>query len=355
MIFYFFLLILIIITSFVHSKAKDKNIIFLAFATTFLLLFIPSARRYGIGVDYFQYVQYFIDIDKVNLNRILTARNIIGGEIGYLLLNKSISYMGLDVQWVFVAMSFWSLFFLFIAVPRRSFFIILPLYFSICYLFTYNIIRQGLAFTMGYYSFQLFTKRKYLKCLIIIILASMFHKSAFVYVLLFVLLKLFNISKKKAIIIFVIMVIVNFFFMGKIIYSVGDLAVKTKFYSQYITDSYLMNTFFAKPKFSSGLGAFARYFILVMLLLYVPNNYNKVGSIFVLFLIMIFSDMLSLHIRILLRLAVCFQFAWFVMVDHIIIYKTKYRKMIFSLLYAWIIAIILLLPRGSEFVPYRSI
>jgi hypothetical protein len=168
-----------------------------------MLMFIPTALRYDVGIDYLAYIRIF---NTIKNKRDLAKIGFGNLEGGYVWLNKAFAYIGLDGQWVLATMAFLTLFFLFCATPKKSFYIIIPFYFVLQYSSIFNIVRQGLVITMGYYAYQLFNKNKKIKAFLIVFIAFFFHKTALLYFFLFLFLLIFNIKKKHALILFLVIV-----------------------------------------------------------------------------------------------------------------------------------------------------
>jgi len=115
MTIYFFIVFSSAFLGFLYSKARDRNIIILAQLLCFLTLFLPAALRYGIGTDYFTYEKEY---------QIVVNNKKSSVELGYAIVSRLGHFLGWDVQFVFVFMSFFTLFFLFHAVPRNVFFLL---------------------------------------------------------------------------------------------------------------------------------------------------------------------------------------------------------------------------------------
>ena len=93
MFFYPLLLIFIVFSSLCVTYGKEKHLVFINKIITFNLLFIPAAIRYGIGVDYYEYVTIFNHY---------VSKGVHDGhtEIAYWWLNRIVYMLGGEVQWV---------------------------------------------------------------------------------------------------------------------------------------------------------------------------------------------------------------------------------------------------------------
>jgi hypothetical protein len=304
-------------------------------------MFIPAALRYGNGTDYFSYVYIFNNIQNKNT------------ELGYKLLNQLIQYLELDVQFVFATMSFLTLYFLFKAVPYRSFYFIVPFYFASLYAFSYNGVRQALVVTMAYYAYQLMGKKRIILSLFYILIASFFHTSAFLYYIIFLIMMIFKIQKKHAIFFFVIL-LVGSQFTNHIVDSLFNGVIS---YTNYA--GYSSHPLYSKAtERHTWYGIFSRYIIFCILLFFCPAVKSKNASnIFILFLFFIFSDILASTVIIFTRLATGFSFAWFPMIHYINMYHTKYRKIVLLILYFWSLFLLFYMIKNgtNDIAPYRTV
>jgi hypothetical protein len=320
------------------SKKKDLIAATSEFIV-FSVLFIPAALQYDVGTDYNTYARWFYEIGT-GVKK--------DNEWGYRLLNKFLYDFGFDAQWFFVIMSFFTLYFLFIATPRKSFFIIILLYYLFFYFQVFNLVRQSLVITMGYYSFQLIDRKKYIRPLLLIFIAFLFHKSACIYLIIFLTPK---INRKVAILLFILITILylNPRVVIRIIYDV--FVIHTP-YAVYITDK-ASNLLTEK---NSGLGILLRY--LVMLLMLVVSKDVKTRKYFSIFIISFFADVLGSSVTIFYRFSVSFLWCWFPMIHHI---RTtsggNNKKVILSIVYCWCILMVLLSLMSENMVhlKYRSI
>ncbi|MDR0682607.1 MAG: EpsG family protein [Dysgonamonadaceae bacterium] len=306
-------------------------------------MFMPAVLRYGIGTDYPVYTAIFKDITRSPGERV---------EYGFYLLNMIFRTTGFDVQWVFGAMSFLTLFFLFRAIPRRSFYFITPFYYMMLYTASYNTVRQSLVICMAYYAYRLFEKRRIKRAFVCIAIAALFHRSAVMYFALFLLMLFLRIRKRTVIVVFCLILamtkyinlIIGFMFQYIISYTV---------YANYII--YLQNNAVTNNEWFATI---SRYMIFIMLLLSMPKHMTKeMSDICILFLIYIFSYVLGQNILIFGRLSNGFSFAWFPIIHYINSHKAKYTKIVLAILLCWaLVYFFFSLKNGMNGVlPYRSI
>ena len=170
---YFIILAVLLIVNNYKMAVKNKLFVF------FIISFILSALRYGIGYDYDGY------------------KDIINGELNEHALER---FEPLSQVMVYIARAtHYQVFFII-----GSFLTIFPVY-KICakyslnptlsfivyflhpllYLNSYSIVRNAIAFSFVLYAFCILLEKKYIKSLIIIFIAALFHKSAFVGLLIY--------------------------------------------------------------------------------------------------------------------------------------------------------------------------
>jgi len=205
-LYFFIFLILLTLLDFIKIQSIHKKLIlFLVICS----LSIIAGLRFG-DKDYLNYIKYYEWVKPLNSFDFSELKNV---EIGYLLLNSTYKFFGFNYKYVFLTISFLSLFLFFIHVKNYKYrFSALLIYFSHLYLLRDLIqIRAGLAANILLFSLNYLEKRNLMKFLFIVFLASLFHYSALFFILLYMLHPYFNTSKK------IIYLIVFGFFIGSIL------------------------------------------------------------------------------------------------------------------------------------------
>ena len=175
-------------------------------AMTFFPMYIINAGMYYVGNDYSNYVKEFEKIRS-------------GGEstmdIAYVWLNKLIIRLGLDFQFVLVILCLvaYILFFVCIHKYSENYPISFLLYFVIGYFFLLNLnqIRQWMALILVMLSYQYIERRKIVPFLVLVVLATLFHFTAVIFIPFYFILSV----RYKASIYVVLMLILipfNFFY-----------------------------------------------------------------------------------------------------------------------------------------------
>lgn len=181
--------------------------------------------RYAVGVDYFNYVEYF---DLLKLDKHLDI------EISFLILSKVVNYLDGDSQVIFFMYTLLSVFFIskFISYFSLNKMISLYVYitFPVFFIASFNGIRQFLAIAIFAYAIKFIVERNIYKYIFFILLASLFHKTAITTILLYFILNK-ELKIKQFFIILMAYTLILFFF-EKIVILIGF-----EFYLSFINQS----------------------------------------------------------------------------------------------------------------------
>jgi hypothetical protein len=162
-----------------NNNDKNNRNLFLSF----LAIFIFLALRYDFGNDYMNYFDYFEYVQKLSIKGLLHFReyeNLELKEVGFTWLNKLFPSFYLMVA----VLSLFSCYVYFNAIklygtPRLIWFsVFIFLFDPYLMLVQSSAIRQTVAICLFIYSIKYLIDRKFLKYCLLILLASLFHKSA---------------------------------------------------------------------------------------------------------------------------------------------------------------------------------
>lgn len=161
------------------------------FILAFLPLFLVSALRYGVGTDYFftYYPQFY---------NILNGGSNVYSEWGFFYLNKLIQLFTDDAQWLFVVTSFIFVYFLIKTIINQSpnvFISLLVVLLTGIFFASLNNIRQAIAVVLCFAAFPSAVNKKYLRCCLYLLCASLFHKIAIIMLLFYIVVQLKFIRK----------------------------------------------------------------------------------------------------------------------------------------------------------------
>jgi hypothetical protein len=291
-----------------------------------MAMFIPASLRYGIGSDYFSYKSIFYG----SVNPAYSLYDISRVEPGYIMLNKVIYNLGFGYQWIFVVMSFLTLFFLMKSSPREYAFLIIPFYFLFSYLTSYNVMRQALAMTMGFYAYTQFDNKRYIKSMLILIFAFFFHKSAIMYPILFLFGKIFKINKVQSVVLYIVIFLIAMRAESIMLYFADTVipGISSIYASQIKND--------AEGGKIRGVGTYLRYVYYLFFLVFVPVRKDRNTSTHTLLLVLIFVDVIAMFsFFIIFRLVGGLAFVMFLAVKEIYTSNSRWRNVIVTLVMFW--------------------
>lgn len=175
--YFFIVLILSTLIDLVRIQEIIKKIIF--FSLGFAMVVFASFR-YG-DRDYLNYIRYYEWINPINIFNYNELKNV---EIGYLLLNSIYKYFDLNYIFLFATISVFSIgLFITYFKDYKYRFSALLIYFSHLYLLRDLMqIRAGLAANILLYSYRYILNRKFYPFITIVLLASLFHYAAFIFI-----------------------------------------------------------------------------------------------------------------------------------------------------------------------------
>lgn len=308
MSFYIILFIFVISFSFMYSHSKDLSVRVVLKTMVFLLLFLPAAIRYDIGTDYKNYVSLY--------QRILSGQEI-KQEIGWKILNNFVILSDLGIQWIFIISSFLIYLFLFNA-PKKTFFICISIFYLYLYTFSYTGLRNAISISLFIFAYFEMIKEKHINSILCLMLACLFHGSAYLYIPVYLLMRFVKLNKKTTliigIVIYLLMARINFV---DLIFN-SSLFQDSKYFVYVLREDYnrVSST-------TSGMGVFLRIFHMFLLYALCEENENnkfEFSSMSWLFIFLLISDLLSVRIYIFTRLLNCFYIAYIAM------YKMVFSK-----------------------------
>lgn len=252
----------------------------------FVVLWVPLAIRYGIGRDYFSYIEIY--------KNVLLTRD--GIELGFYYLNYILAYFDFQYQYLFAVTSFITIYFCVKSFDRDYTLVSIILFCVLLYLQAFSIIRQMLAVSICLYSCSLWSKGFKLRSLIFLILAPLFHYSALIILLLAIISRFIKINSMMCYFAFISSII--FIFNGVDFIFSNSILLDSK-YGYYITSSFNRPT-----EIGSGLGVVIA--LLLPLMVFIKSTklyeYNKNYNFMLLInLVYVISFVLSLKIYIFAR------------------------------------------------------
>ncbi len=197
---YFIILVLILGLGVILCKKDSSNIKKIVYlSVVFTSLYLLSVFRYGIGNDYYNYTRIFMDCANANN---LDGLFSFSYEPAFYLLNKFISLFTRDMTVVFAVYAFIALVPAAVAIYKYSQNLWLSCFTYICLTFFYasmGYVRQSIAAAIILLSYKFFCERKHIAVIIVTLIATMFHYTAVV-TIIFYLIALIKPTKKYLII-----------------------------------------------------------------------------------------------------------------------------------------------------------
>lgn len=181
-----------------RKATKAKKIIYLS--VMFVLMYLVTVFRYGMGNDYFSYIRLFNEISSTPWSEIFT----LAYEPLYTLLTKLISMVTLNPEAMYAVYAVLILTPVAYAIYRYSDNVWISVAVYLCLTFFYaslNFIRQSIAASILLLAFGLIKQRKIVPVLILAVVAALFHYTALVFIP-FYLLSYFLKPTKKTLIIY---------------------------------------------------------------------------------------------------------------------------------------------------------
>lgn len=267
-IFYNF--ILLSSTLFVRLSEKGRTNFDRRFllGIAFLLVFIPAAIRYDVGTDYLSYVSIFESPSILENYKIK--------EPGFYFITWFLKTNGFHFQWMFVIFAFIFTFIAFKAYPRKNAWLLHFLFFSMLWFSSFNIMRQTTALAWCFLAIFYFFERKYIWFIVLILIASTFHKSA-IFILIVggiacIPLRFF-LKGYLLPIIFIIGIIITYLFFNSIL-NFTEQFLNILGFSRYA--NYFNNpVHFIKKDFGTGLGILVK----ILFSIYIISNTKKLIEI----------------------------------------------------------------------------
>lgn len=160
---------------------KNKNSIFI-WTLAALPLIIVSGLRYKVGADYLSYARIFDHISHGYFDK--------GLEQGFIWLIQLIQFFTSDYVWMFIIVSFITIYLVFLVIRKESKNPILSVYLYITaglFFASFNGMRQFLSVSIMFYSIRYIKERNLFKFILCMIPAILFHYSSIFYLFLYFL------------------------------------------------------------------------------------------------------------------------------------------------------------------------
>ena len=246
MVTYIFIFAYLVIFSSVYYyfEEKKEQIKILVVPTFILFLLIDGLRKSSVGGDLNTYVYIF----KHNVLELPELSNIFNSrfEIGYIVLNNILSsisnhYTILLFSFAAITLSIW--FYVFWKYSENIYLSLLIYFSSLGMMFySFSNIRQGLAIAIGLLGFHFLVKEKYLRGILCILMAPLFHTTGIICIF-YILLKKIRLTKKVYVISFLGLIITY-----PLLKSFSEVFLKIfPQYTSYLESSWFLDSYKLAP------------------------------------------------------------------------------------------------------------
>lgn len=263
--------ILTILFAYLESKKIIKN----GLLISFFILFVFLALRYDFGNDYISYLKMFKEISNGFIKIDFEDSNAI--EVGWVYLCQLFKPFGFFLMIASLAIVNCFVFYNLVKkhVPVKYYWISIFVYLFNPFLFLVesSAMRQTTALLLFLFSIQFIINRNLIKFAVLIVVASLFHKSAIILLFIYFIATPVIINK-RTIVIYLSVFFFTFLF-GEIIFSTISPYINLYFnkYNVY-TDN------IESSEFVSGAGFLFLIFFFCSLLYYSNNEIGKTAVIF---------------------------------------------------------------------------
>lgn len=207
MIIYSLLFFITTCFSFITEKFKNRSFQLSISVIIIISAVIVTGTRYFLGgYDIYNYYYFFertLFLNQIDFISILSKDGLFGSDIGYLFLNSLIKTLGFNFFGftLLVSIFFYSCLFIFFKHYKINILVGLIFFFYKAFLdLTFVYMRQSIAVAIILIALSSLINTKYTRYIFLVLLASTFHFSALVLLVLLPLQKV-NITKKNIIII----------------------------------------------------------------------------------------------------------------------------------------------------------
>lgn len=189
---YYLLYSVIGVSAFLSSKSDERKtkIRFFQFSSLTLVL-LMALRHPSMGIDLGYragrgYLNSFNILSGYSWPEIIKMDSFLNYEKGYVVLNKLISIISKDQQFLLIVCAAISLIPMLYIIYKNS---DMP-YFSLviylglpCFLIVFSGLRQAIAISITFCAYEFIKKKKPVKFAAMVMLAALFHKSAIIFII----------------------------------------------------------------------------------------------------------------------------------------------------------------------------
>lgn len=294
----------------------DFIVFLLLFFDFIVLIYFSSVRGPEIGTDLKTYLYYLKVIKESSASLIFYAYRY-GIEIGFVVMNRLVSFFGDDILFQFVTS-------IFIYIPimlyirKNSKNMLISLFIFLCFGYynqSFNIIRQYIALSILLMSFEFVKSKNLMKFVSLVLLAFLFHKTAIIFLIIYpiywvnIKIKYFNLK-------FLIIIVLIYIFKSEI-----TTLLTNTFYSNYA----------GEREGTYGLSLIINLSIYVLLNFYAnKNNSREIRFYLYMCCLTILLNILGMSMDLFVRIMLYFKIFFITSIPNIIdgIKNKKEQKII---------------------------
>lgn len=250
---YFFIIFFSTLFIWVGENLKTPLVKRFFYLLSFMIVFYPSAIRYGVGTDFWSY------LDIYNYLNVATK-----GEYGFFWVNELLRYFELSASWAIAIYAFIFTLFAYLAYPSKHKWLFHFLFMAGVLFFSFNVIRQAISLAIVTLAIKSETNEKSLRPFVLVVLAALFHQSAIfmIFIMLSSRFPLKDSIKTRMFPAVVIGLSLFVWFGPSFVKIVEMLAVKLNLpYLHYFEGSY-----FQKIRISSGFLTMVKVMVLLIMI-----------------------------------------------------------------------------------------
>lgn len=287
------------------KSSKEKFFLFICFV---IMFFLVGFRSYSSGNDTKTYVEVFKICSTLKWNAVNT---LLHYDKGYLVFNVLATYFTSNSRIFLLLLSFICNIsvYHFVKNNSKNYLVSIILYVSLLFFYSsMTMARQFLSFSIILYSFDFVRKKKVIKFFLLILLASLFHSSAIISLLIYPFYYL-KFSHKRAIFMIFISFII-FVFLGRVFNDISSYLNKTTSYIDTL----------GTVKVANVLYTVVYLIVYVFVVLFLMGRENKKNNSFYLYITLMgfLIYFLSIKISILARAAQYFTIFIIIVIPNII-------------------------------------
>lgn len=244
-----------------HAKINVK-----LFNFAYLILILLTVLRKGQGSDYYNYQEIYKEISIYTEQSVLSI--LLMKDPGFSLLNYLAQQCGISYVWFSAICSFaiMALLYPFFAKVCQKSLVPLFLFYSTFYLiYCFSALRQGLALAilLGF-AYPFLKGHQNIKCILSIIVASLFHQSALICLLFLIVYKL-RMNKR---ILSIIVLVFSFYML---------LGIN---FMEWIPISSIVNrvSYYIGENSSASVGAIALRILVILPIFLISNKEYEINS-----------------------------------------------------------------------------